>query len=599
MRGRYRNHNLKKPTHRTRLRNAIYLDTEAYRHWIKLDTERQTLRLGAAVHVSRDKGLKWSKGTWCQFNTMETINKFVISKARAKRPVHVFAHNMEYDARLCGFLKILPEKGFEMKRYMFGEGPFYFKFVRGEQTINLVCSLNHFNTSLEKLGETFGHAKGVMPDYMADDLEWLYYCRQDVKVLRNVIERYEEWLHETGYGPLQISVASQSFHTFKKCFMKHDMYLHTDQDALKMADKAYYGGRTEMFIKGPSVEDGYYCDVNAMYPYAMRDLNAPIQFRDHYKEPGDQLVNRSLERGPVIGHVSVDVPGGILPSVIDHVLAWREGRYETYLADAEFRYAWENGYITNVHSLCTYKGAKVFTEFVDEIYAYRQEAKENGDEVLSMLYKMLMNSLYGKFAQRKYETEYVRDCPLDMVQRQPLATFEKGRIGHRNWFCGQVTDSWKEGFGREAMPEIAACVTSKARMMMLEHFQRAGFENVAYTDTDSLIVTPEGYRRLGSPTKSSELGALCLEAGPAPYNIHGNKDYSFGDYRKLKGVRSNAIEVSPNNYTHETWRRLGGSMISGDLCSVIIEHGYKFLTGEYSKGHAPAISGRVRPLRAD
>lgn len=51
----------------------------------------------------------------------------------------------------------------------------------------------------------------------------------------------------------------------------------------------------------------------------------------------------------------------------------------------------------------SYKGAPLFNGYVNTIYALRAEAKRNKNDVENLLYKILLNSLFGKFSQKQYQ----------------------------------------------------------------------------------------------------------------------------------------------------------------------------------------------------
>jgi len=68
----------------------------------------------------------------------------------------------------------------------------------------------------------------------------------------------------------------------------------------------------------------------------------------------------------------------------------------------ELRAAYENGMI--VHEVrkvvIFYESAPIFRGYVNTLYKKRLKAKESGDMGASFIYKRLLNSLYGKFAQK-------------------------------------------------------------------------------------------------------------------------------------------------------------------------------------------------------
>jgi len=53
------------------------------------------------------------------------------------------------------------------------------------------------------------------------------------------------------------------------------------------------------------------------------------------------------------------------------------------------------------------RGVGVFNEFVETIYSKRLEAKLNGNNVLQMVNKLTLNSLYGRMGMKNIENKTV------------------------------------------------------------------------------------------------------------------------------------------------------------------------------------------------
>lgn len=589
-------HYIRKPTWNTRLNHCVYLDAEANRVFPEPNMEVQTLRLGCALHKRRNTAGVWTKGEWCDFTTCDQLADFLEAKAYKGVTLKVFAHNFDYDVRICGLLKTLPERGWELRKSVFGNGPFILMFHRGTSKIRLLCTMNHFKQSLADLGETVGYPKLTMPGYDEPDEVWWPYCRRDVEVLATVVELYEDRLNALGMGPMKATAAQQALHGFNKRYMAHKMFCHCEPNALNLAKQSLYGGRTEAFYLGKSKQPGYKVDYNSHYPSVMRDMLAPIHLADWRQDPKAAHVEMALAHGPVIAHCEIDTPEPVYPSHDGQRLLFQTGRFPTYLADAEFRDAWRAGRVSAVYSLAAYVGAPIFTQFVDDLYGMRQEAKRRGDKVDVALLKLLLNSLFGKYGQKGYHSEVVGKARPDEVWVQHLYDVKGAGLGTRRALGGVVTTSWEEGFAFDSMPEISACITALGRMKMANDYRVMGWKDLIYSDTDSHIVTPEGYSRLGCPGQSDCLGALALEEGPCHYEIRGLKDYTFGERTRTKGVRGDAVELVPGTYRHEFWQRLSGSLQNGTLDSVVIHHGWKEMKRDYKKGHR-LPDGTIVPFR--
>ena len=105
----------------------------------------------------------------------------------------------------------------------------------------------------------------------------------------------------------------------------------------------------------------------------------------------------------------------------------------------------------------------------------------------------------------------------------------------------------KQGKFEEAFnsfPAISAHVTAYARMMLLSYIEQAGWNNVFYTDTDSLFVNYAGYQNLLPEIDSKVLGKLKVEdISKTDTEIRGCKDYTFNHQIKTKGVAKTSISL--------------------------------------------------------
>ncbi|XP_054789337.1 DNA polymerase-like [Prosopis cineraria] len=152
-----------------------------------------------------------------------------------------------------------------------------------------------------------------------------------------------------------------------------------------------------------------------------------------------------------------------------------------------------------------------FESFVNTIYDKRKDAKRTGNDAMAYVYKILMNSLYGRFGINPKCT-ITEVCDLDrynLLTKISDYIFADKLSEHyyivTYWSnTGQVSDSdWCPP--RISAVQLAAAVTACARIHMYPYISRP---DSYYTDTDSVV--------LGSPlpeedVSSTELGKFKLE----------------------------------------------------------------------------------------
>jgi len=123
---------------------------------------------------------------------------------------------------------------------------------------------------------------------------------------------------------------------------------------------------------------------------------------------------------------------------------------------------------------------------------------------------------------------------------------------------------------------------------------RVGLDNVLYCDTDSLIIRERHLDTLEAVIDANKLGSLKIEESADYLNVHGPKDYTFGDDTKIKGVRASALEYTPGNWIQSAFPGLYSLMRRGELDGFPIGTMSRARRSVYDKGFVQA-DGTVRP----
>jgi hypothetical protein len=165
-----------------------------------------------------------------------------------------------------------------------------------------------------------------------------------------------------------------------------------------------------------------------------------------------------------------------------------------------------------------------FAAFVNQFYGLRQEAKADGDKILEGLYKLILNSAYGKTGidPRQFKETIIvsptghfpdRRAGWQCVERSPLAYVFERPIDHEE---GELWRKYQN-------VAIAASITGAARAVLMEAIARA--DDPCYCDTDSLIC-----RSLPADMLSeTRLGAWKRVGRGAELAIAGKKMYAMRD----------------------------------------------------------------------
>ncbi|KAK2995369.1 hypothetical protein RJ640_029001 [Escallonia rubra] len=181
-----------------------------------------------------------------------------------------------------------------------------------------------------------------------------------------------------------------------------------------------------------------------------------------------------------------------------------------------------------------------FCCFVSSLFESRLKAKESGNDALDYMYKILMNSLYGRFGINPQST--VTDvCTLDRynfyIFNSELIFAEQlsDKYYVVSYLGGRGSDYWNPP--RISAVQLAAAITASARIYMYPYISR---KDCYYTDTDSVVLS----QPLPDEEIHSEvLGKFKLEHKIKKALFLAPKSYYFetedgGKVKKHKGAAS-------------------------------------------------------------
>jgi len=343
-----------------------------------------------------------------------------------------------------------------------------------------------------------------------------------------------------------------------------------DVDEVKQLERAAnFSGRDECFFVGriapaaccssdyfvqvkanqPAVIDGpvYHVDCNSLYPYVMREHKYPYSLVGWQREATARLLQDLATQYCVIASVLVETGSEPFPVRHKDRTIHALGKFWTTLTGAQLRYALSMDLVKSVGLHAAYKERPLFLEYVETLYALKTRYKTDGNAAYYSITKALLNSLYGKFAQRPrrwIEAEY--DNPPYRWGTWPLCDGDSNKVTWYRSIAGKVQRQDVVGELHHSFPAIPAVVTSYARLYMDSVRHICGRENVLYQGTDSLILLEPGYRLLlqHGMISDTKLGHFRLEGIYDTGEIRNNQDYHLGTERHVRGLPQGAIEES-------------------------------------------------------
>ena len=480
-----------------------------------------------------------------------------------------------------------------------GRSPFklVIKFDNGRRCEFRDCSNYYGKVKLSSIGEDLGCKKFDMPDFLdpkntgahdrlraqmeqfhKDDMvnflgshppdilatmsinpgdelrECFCYCKRDVEVLRKAIfmlcevcQRYDITL------PLTMSSIG------KRIFLKHYVSMLSlsaeivgnlnFEELSNIESDTYKGGRSDAFWKGIYPNRCHKFDVNSMYPHCMKQP-VPIKFIRKIRK--SKIIWSALEKNTYdldktylccVDYEIPDVEDGFLggpPVVIDDKLCFPSGSFKKrFVHFPELIYLKEHGYLKKIHYGYEYHTQKIFHRYIDDMYERRNFYKSQGNKTLEKIYKLLMNSLYGKFGQKakmkaeelepgspEYEFQSKVSEMLCYTIYKSLPTGNENEEYTTYIRCKDRIFAYRpineRQFSQTAVGVIAGYITSMARANLRRVLSMiiAEGKHVIYVDTDSVITNAE------LPT-STKLGDMKLEKSwePGKLEVRAPKDY--------------------------------------------------------------------------
>lgn len=469
-----------------------------------------------------------------------SVEEFILEfQNKRYKNKYVFAHNAEFDL-LTIFGNIFTEVD--------NAAIFNGKFISAKKFDITFCdSLNIYPTSVEKIGKLIDLHKGNNEKIRAGKLTKdniteadIEYCIRDCKIVFEALLRIFEMT-----GAIKITLPSLAMHDYRLNYIFEDLYF---SDLVDEFYESYYGGRTEAFIIGKTNAKVY--DINSLYPFAMKETIFP----DINKLKKDVNVDVKylmfcLKHYEGLAKVRVfhkDCYIGYLP-FRDKKLLFPVGEFETVVNFNELRFAIDSGIVKILSVEYVIYAPPIKSPFVDFVTTNYNLRMSTTDELNRTIYKLKMNSLYGRFAMKiKSKTTYYDEIPYDLiVQLKEANKFCDVKIFSqiRN-DCFLVTDSDSVKNSFHSIPVYSSYITSEARIILLKNLLANEKNGLCYCDTDSVFLTGEFEGKI-----SDRLGEF-KEENKIVTEIRGLKNYTYEvdnvSFDAIKGVSKNSIKTIDN-----------------------------------------------------
>jgi hypothetical protein len=481
-----------------------------------------------------------------EFDTCDALVRHVIEKETT-----VYAHcGCRFDYSLL--LKYFLNYGDVSIAYSGSQGIYLRVKPPGKKEIKLLDSYRLLPLSLAKLSKKFlGEEKakldlsGAMPwELTAKQLS--DYLQRDCVALWCSIARFWE-LIDAEFSPLRANTLSAlSLKIFRRHYQRRP-YMGANGKLYEYELNSYFGGVCHLV--SPGTYNVRIFDVNSMYPYVMGAERYPWSYVGRWTKrfrgaDGLYLVRYAHAGFPFIFDINERKLAMEGVAIIDNLT---------------YEYLCEIGNVTLIkgyeYSRCDY----LFRDFVSENYRRRMES----DPALSYIFKILLNSLYGKFGQkRERRTLSTMKPPAGCrFKVYPVKVNFSGIDRYR-----EIFDITQKVVVQHSIPAIASLVTLHSRRYL--HKLATAYPTI-YVDTDSVHIDAD--KATHFPVTSDKLGGLKAEyTGRATYRAKKIYQLHDADIIKCKGIPNSALDgldlrdlVSPRAFEFDNYPSILSQITSG------------------------------------
>jgi hypothetical protein len=582
------------------------------------DSSVWTLQFGCALHLARSSSKSGWTETWYYFQTGHEFWTIIDCIALPKTRTYVCVEHGNTTLQLLDVFTLGFIRGWRWTKVVVECPPTIIQGRRGaasilfiekaniwqdcaartaEKPYSLSMSTCDSSTSLEASTSIGANVDAKTKKPAKDGCE-----NDDAKLKRDVQTTSQLWrdwwdfLKKNDLGGFSPTTGSQSVRAFRHRWMHDSILVDCNQEALALARAAYKGGRTECYFIGERTGLYYLVDVNSHYAAVMREMGVPVRLRGYTQYASVDDIATWCRNRVVLCDVTVQTRTPLFAVRENGKLIFPVGKFRCTLAGDEVKAAIQEARIQAVHAVAIYESNHAFKDYMIALWDYRKQAElgDGGREVEK--WKMLMRSFYGKWGQSGGVWEKIGTVDTTEIKSWVDVDYHTHKITEYRQFGGIVQELKNEPESRESCPAIAACITANARMVLWDHIECAGRENVFYVDTDSLLVNEIGFRRLHERIRPQDLGGLRLQGQFEHIRINAAKDYEFDHRQRHKGRSPDATELVPGTFQQTETRSLASAIQSGSFgepSQRIVSRSYN---RTYEKGVVGA-DGTVEPFQ--
>ena len=459
--------------------------------------------------------LEWVPGTYqlrmvgvydgvsyrCYHSVSDFLDSEMTSKNRGK---WFYAHAGGLADAQFVFEDIIERPEYRVDASFSGSSAIIVHVVRGKNAWHFIDSYWLLRDSLANIGKWIGRQKGsgvegfesMSPEqkrdwYTSAPFEELRkYNREDCAILWEAIDSFQTAILGAG-GQLQMTLASTAMHLFRRKYLSED--IETSRQVNKRAVLAYVASRVEVLTE--ECEDAWYFDINSSFPAAMTQ---PCP--GNLKKWGDKIP----DSGIYMADVKISVPDTYLPPLpyrVEGRIFFPIGSWRAWLTNIDIELLErEGGKVQRVYEVLEFYPCNDLRDYAIDLYRMRMSSENDFNRIV---YKLALNSLYGKFAESSDKQSLHINPPLEMLEG------DKRRLWPENMMMPGVWIENRSIYVPHAHVPISAHITAIARRSLYDYMAQCIPAGIHYCDTDGFSTNEsiiETGKNLGDLKRERKIG---------------------------------------------------------------------------------------------
>ena len=573
----------------------LFLDTETKTQQ-EDDIEKHRMDLAWTLYCQTRKDRKNDTEQWQYWEDTKKLWTYVETLARPRTVLYIFGHNVFFDLQASDFFYHMSKSGWVL-RFWYDKGLTYILSIsKGRRVITCISTTNYFPVSLKALGDLIGLEKIEVDFKTTPRSELKEYCKRDVEIVRKAVDYWIEFVDVHDLGNFSMTRAAQAFTAFRHRLHGCKIAIHKEESLSEFERKAYHGGRVECGFIG-KVERGPFVslDVNSMYSYVMKAFEYPVRYVDSIPDPDARQIKDCLKNYCVIARVFLDTSEPVYAVRRFHKVVFPVGRFAAYLCTEGLKYALSHRHVQYIEEIKIYQKGRPFIPYVDFFHTLKEKYEAEKNLIMRRICKDYLNSLYGKFAQKRPVTEEEEQITYSGYERTETKDLVTGKTEITIRMLNKFMIIYGEETGRRALVAVSAHVTENARLHLWNIMKDIGIGKILYCDTDSVKIRKADLRHVKCEIADGKLGALKLEEEFKKFHIYGPKDYETENVTKIKGIPPHAEKVEDGVYKYTSFARQATHLDKQITRYYITTPMVKRLKRVYTKGKT-LDDGTTRPI---